>query len=82
MQLQRLLDRGTRGHPRVRRQVRVLEDHRAGPGASEPFRVASDRPDVAARQLELSELSNNDVYLTGIEVLLDAAEAASDRVRQ
>lgn len=36
-------------------------------------------PDVAARRFELGSLSNDDVYLGGIDVLLDAAEAAATR---
>lgn len=34
-------------------------------------------PDVAASRHELSELSNDDVYLTGIDVLLDAVETVA-----
>jgi len=41
--------------------------------------IDSDRyPDVAASRHELSEMSNEDVYLTGINVLLDAVEAAAN----
>jgi|SRR6478735_1592308 len=34
-------------------------------------------PDVAASRYALGELSNDDVYLTGIDVLLDAVESAA-----
>lgn len=34
-------------------------------------------PDLAASRNELSDLSNDDVYLTGIDVLLDAVETAA-----
>jgi AcrR family transcriptional regulator len=36
-------------------------------------------PAVAAHWHQLSELSNDDVFLTGIDVLLDAVEAAASR---
>ncbi|MBA2953825.1 TetR family transcriptional regulator [Nocardioides sp. MAH-18] len=38
---------------------------------------ATRYPNVAASRYELGELSNDDVYLTGIDVLLDAVEAAA-----
>ena len=34
-------------------------------------------PEVAAHRHELSEMSNEDVYLTGINVLLDAVETVA-----
>ena len=36
-------------------------------------------PEVAASRHELSELSNDDVYLTGIDVLLDAVETVAGK---